>query len=270
MLIPTLPARAVKDKDSHAGEPLFLTGEGLFLLPMSTSDEKIARGRVLVIGVGGLGAPAATALAAAGVGTLGLIDPDAVELSNLHRQPLYASADVGRAKVEVAAERLGALAPALRVETWHARFGPPDAHLLRRFDVVLDGTDTIAAKFVVNDAAILAGVPLVHAGVLGFRAQLLTVLPGRSACYRCIFEEAPPPGDVPSCQEAGVLGPVAALAGALQAAEAIRLLAGDPAAYANALFAIDTQAGSWRTVPLAPSPRCPVCAPRAVERSHAP
>src|SRR5882724_10294560 len=229
---------------------------------MSTIDEKIARGRVLVIGVGGLGAPAATALAATGVGTLGLIDPDAVELSNLHRQPLYASADVGRAKVEVAAERLGALAPALRVETWHARFGPPDAHLLRRFDVVLDGTDTIAAKFVVNDAAILAGVPLVHAGVLGFRAQLLTVLPGRSACYRCIFEEAPPP--------AGVLGPVAALAGALQAAEAIRLLAGEPAAYANALLAIDTQAGSWRTVPLAPNPRCPVCAPRAVERSHAP
>src|SRR5437764_670131 len=106
--------------------------------------------------------------------------------------------------------------------------------------------------------------------VIGFRAQLLSVLPGRSACYRCIFEEAPPPGDVPSCQEAGVLGPVAALAGALQAAEAIRLLAGEPAAYANALLAIDTQAGSWRTVPLAPSPRCPVCAPRAVERSHAP
>src|SRR5207247_49500 len=161
---------------------------------MSTSDEKIARGRVLVIGVGGLGAPAATALAAAGVGTLGLVDPDAVELSNLHRQPLYASADVGRAKVEVAAERLGALAPALRVETWHARFGPPDAHLLRRFDVVLAGTDTIAAKPVRNGAPILAAEPL----------------------------------------------------------------------------AIDTQAGSWRPVPLAPSPRCPVCAPRAVERSHAP
>src|SRR5216110_1078001 len=236
---------------------------------MSTIDEKIARSRVLVIGVGGLGAPAATALAAAGVGTVGLIDPDMVELSNLHRQPLYASADVGRAKVEVAAERLGALAPALRLETWHARFGPPDAHLLRRFDLVLDGTDTIAAKFVVNDAAILAGVRLVHAGVLGFRAQLLTVLPGRSACYRCIFEEAPPPGDVPSCQEAGVLGPVAALAGALQAAEAIRLLAGDPAAYANALFAIDTQAGSWRTVPLAPARAAP-CAPPAPSKGVTP
>ncbi len=225
---------------------------------MSTIDEKIARGRVLVIGVGGLGAPAATALAAAGVGTLGLVDPDVVELSNLHR------------KVEVAAERLLGLAPALRVATWRARFGPSDAHLLRAFDVVLDGTDTIAAKFVVSDAAVAAGVPLVHAGVLGFRAQLLTVFPGRSACYRCVFEEAPPPGDVPSCQEAGVLGPVAALAGALQAAEAIRLLAGEPPAYANALLALDTQAGRWRTVPVAPNPRCPACAPRAAERSHAP
>ena len=236
----------------------------------TTSEEGISRGRVLVIGVGGLGAPAATALAGAGVGTVGLIDPDTVEVSNLHRQPLYTSADVGRAKVEVAAERLGALAPALRVETWRARFGPADAHLLRGFDVVLDGTDTIAAKFIVNDAAVATGVPLVHAGVLGFRAQLLTVLPGRSACYRCVFEEAPPAGDVPSCQEAGVLGPVAALAGALEAAEAIRLLAGEPPAWANTLLAIDTQAGSWRTVPVAPSPRCPACAPRAAERSHAP
>src|SRR5216110_804740 len=229
---------------------------------MSTIDEKITRGRVLVIGVGGLGAPAATALAAAGVGTLGLVDPDVVEVSNLHRQPLDTGADVGRPKV--------GLAPALRVATWRARFGPSDAHLLRGFDVVLDGTDTIAAKFVVSDAAVAAGVPLVHAGVLGFCAQLLTVLPGRSACYRCVFEEAPPPGDVPSCQEAGVLGPVAALAGALQAAEAIRLLAGEPPAWANALLALDTQAGRWRTVPVAPNPRCPACAPRAVERSHAP
>src|SRR5437899_11665147 len=115
---------------------------------MSTIDEKIARGRVLVSGVGGLGAPAATALATAGVGTLGLVDPDAVEVSNLHRQPLYTGADVGRPKVEVAAERLRGLAPALRVKTWRARFGSPDAYLLSGFDVVLDGTDTIAAKFV--------------------------------------------------------------------------------------------------------------------------
>jgi molybdopterin/thiamine biosynthesis adenylyltransferase len=237
---------------------------------MSTSAEKISRGRVLVIGVGGLGAPAATALAAAGVGTLGLIDPDAVEVSNLHRQPLYTDTDLGRPKVEVAAERLRALAPALQVVSWRARFGPSEAHRLHGFDVVVDGTDTIAAKFALSDAAVAAGVPLVHAGVLGFRAQLLTVLPGRSACYRCVFEDAPPPGDVPSCQEAGVLGPVAALAGALQAAEAIRLLAGEPAAWASTLLVIDTLGGRWRTVPLAPNPRCPACAPTAAERSQAP
>jgi molybdopterin-synthase adenylyltransferase len=237
---------------------------------MSTIDERLARGRVLLIGVGGLGAPAAMALAAAGVGTLGLVDPDTVEVSNLHRQPLYTDEDIGRAKVEVAAERLRALAPALRVETWRARFGAPDAHLLPGFDVVLDGTDSIAAKFVVNDAAVAVGVPLIHAGVLGFRAQLLTVLPGRSACFRCVFEEAPPAGDVPSCEEAGVLGPVPVLAGALQAAEALRLLTGQPPVHANALLTVDTQAGSWRSVPLAQNPRCPACAPRAAERSHAP
>ena len=235
-----------------------------------TSAASLAAARVLVVGVGALGAPAARVLAEAGVGTLGLIDPDLVEVSNLHRQPLYTDEDIGRAKVEVAAERLHALAPALRVDTWRARFGAADAHLLRGFDVVLDGTDSIAAKFIVNDAAVAAGVPLVHAGVLGFRAQLLTVLPGRSACFRCVFEEAPPPGDVPSCEEAGVLGPVPVLAGALQAAEALRLLAGLPPAHANAILTIDTQAGRWRSVPLAQSPRCPVCAPRATERSHAP
>jgi molybdopterin/thiamine biosynthesis adenylyltransferase len=237
---------------------------------MKTIEENLRVRRALIVGVGGLGAPAATALATAGVGTLGLVDPDAVELSNLHRQPLYATADVGRPKIEVAAERLRALAPALRIESWRIRFGTGDSHLLRRFDVVLDGTDTIAAKFMLSDAAVALGVPLVHAGVLGFRAQLLTVLPGRSACYRCLFEEAPPPGDVPSCQEAGVLGPVTALAGALQAAEAVRLLAGEPAAFADRLLSIDLAAGTWRRVPVAPNPRCPACVPRAAERSAVP
>jgi molybdopterin/thiamine biosynthesis adenylyltransferase len=240
---------------------------------MSTIDERkreLAGSRALIVGVGGLGSPAAMALAASGVGTLGLVDPDAVEISNLHRQPLYEAADVGRMKVAVAAERLRTLHPALRVETWRERFTHEHVALARRFDLVLDGTDTIAAKFAVNDAAVAAGVPLVHAGVLGFRAQLLTVLPGASACYRCVFEEAPPPGDVPSCQEAGVLGPVTALAGALQAAEAIRILAGTGAAFADRLLAIDLGRGSHRTVPLAPNPRCPTCAAlRAAGRSEA-
>src|SRR5262245_1930342 len=224
--------------------------------------------RALVIGVGGLGAPAAMALAAGGIGTLGLVDSDVVDVSNLHRQPLYETADVGRAKVDVAADRLRARHPALRVETWRARFAADDAALLRGFDVVLDSTDTIAAKFDVNDAAVAAGVPLVHAGVLGFRAQLMTVLPGRSACYRCIFEDAPPPGDVPSCSEAGVLGPVPALAAAVQAAEALRLLTGRAPLYADRLLTIDLLTGATRAVPLARNPRCPACTPPAqVERS---
>src|SRR5205085_1630617 len=138
--------------------------------------------------------------------------------------------------------------PALRVVARQERFA---ATHLAGVDVVVDGTDTIAAKFIVNDACVVAGVPLVHAGVLGFRAQLLTVLPGRSACYRCVFEEAPPPGDVPSCQDAGVLGPVPSLAGALQAAEAVRLLTGDRVAFADRLLTIDTREGRWRAVPVA-------------------
>src|SRR5438094_4280820 len=215
----------------------------------------LARARVLLVGVGGLGAPAAAALAAAGVGVLGLIDPDVVELSNLHRQPLYESGDLGRPKVDVAAARLRARTPGLRVETWRARFGAAHGELARSFDVVLDGTDTIGAKFVVNDATLAAGVPLVHAGVLGFRAQLLTVLPGRSACHRCVFEDPPPPGDVPSCQEAGVIGPLPALAAALQAAEALRLLTGGRAAFADRLLTIDTREGRYRGVPVTPNPR---------------
>jgi molybdopterin/thiamine biosynthesis adenylyltransferase len=229
---------------------------------------RAARAAALVIGVGGLGAPAARALAGAGVGRIGLVDPDAVEISNLHRQPLYATADAGRAKVEAAADRLRADRPGLRVETARRRFGAADVALLAGFDVVLDGTDSIADKFVVNDACVAAGVPLVHVGVTGWQALGLTVVPGATACYRCVFEEAPPPGDVPSCTEAGVLGPVAVLAGLLQAEEALRVLAGRPA-WADAVVVADLLAGRHRRVAVAPNPRCPACtAARAVPRSE--
>src|SRR5262249_17037272 len=147
----------------------------------------------------------------AGVGTLGLVDPDRVEVSNLHRQPLYDDSDAGQPKVAAAAARLVARHPGLRVETWAERFGSTHPALARRFDVLIDGTDTIAAKFAVNDAAVAACVPFVHAGVIGFRAQVLTVVPSESACYRCIFEDAPPPDETPSCEAAGVLGPVPVL-----------------------------------------------------------
>src|SRR4051794_11172748 len=186
-------------------------------MTIETHPAPLAAARVLVVGVGGLGAPAARALAAAGVGMLGLVDPDVVEVSNLHRQPLYDDADVGVPKVDAAAARLRAIAPGIAVDRLRRRCEAGDAPLFARFDVVVDGTDSIDAKFAVNDAAVGAGVPLVHAGVLGFRAQVMTILPGITACYRCVFEEAPPAGDVPSCSEAGVLGPVPTLAAAVQA-----------------------------------------------------
>ena len=215
--------------------------------------------RALVIGVGGLGCPATLALARAGVGTLGLVDPDVVDASNLPRQLLYDPGDVGRAKVAVAAERLRAVAPALRVVTRQARFTASDVAWLRDFDIVVDGTDSIAAKFDVNDAAVTAGVPLVHAGAVDFRAQLLTIVPHETACYRCVFEDAPPPDDVPSCQEAGVLGPVVALAGSLQAAEALRVAVGGRPHFADRLLSIDLRAGIWRSIRVARRRGCSAC-----------
>ena len=215
--------------------------------------------RALIIGVGGLGSPAAMALAEAGVGMLGLIDPDRVELSNLHRQPLYDDADIGRPKVEAAASHLRAAHAALRLETWRTRFDTDAAALLDGFDVVLDGTDSVAAKFAVNDATVARGVPLVHAGAIGTRAQLLTIIPGASACYRCLFEEPPPADEVASCQEAGVLGPSVVLAGSLQAADAIRVLCGATPLFADRLLTFDTRDGAWRRVIVTARPGCPAC-----------
>jgi molybdopterin/thiamine biosynthesis adenylyltransferase len=226
---------------------------------IESSSQSLLGARAIVIGVGGLGAPAARVLVEAGVGTIGLVDPDRVEVSNLHRQPLYTDSDIGSPKVEAAAARLRVERPGTEVRTLQARFDADLAPLLDEFDVVLDGTDSVAAKFTINDAAVARGVPLVHAGALGTRAQLLTVLPGRTACYRCLFEEPPPPDDAPSCQEAGVLGPSVVLAGTLQAAEAIRLLAGDPPLFASALLHVDTWRGSWRSIAVTRRPSCPAC-----------
>ena len=230
------------------------------MAPAPTREtDLLARKRVLVAGVGGLGAPAAEALAAAGVGTLGLFDPDVVDVSNLHRQPLYDDDAVGRPKAAIAADRLRALTPGLDVEWERRAITAGDAPLVARFDLLLDGTDSIPAKFLMSDLAVAANRPLVHAGVVGLRAQLLTVLPRRTACYRCIFETPPPPEEAVSCTEAGVLGPLPALAGALQAADAIRVLRGDDAAFADRLLTIDAWSGTRRSVPLARRLTCAAC-----------
>jgi adenylyltransferase/sulfurtransferase len=222
---------------------------------------RLAQSRVLIVGVGALGCPAALHLAAAGVGSLVLLDPDRVELSNLHRQILHRTSSIGTEKVASAAARIGTRFPALRVEAEAAALGPDNLpRLFGAADFVVDATDGVGAKFLINDGAVRCQRAFSHAGVLGFLGQTMTVLPGRSACYRCLFPEPPPAGEVPSCQEAGVVGGIGGLIGALQAAEAIKYLTGDGELLTDRLLTYDALSGRWRHVRLARNPRCPVCA----------
>lgn len=225
---------------------------------------------VLVIGAGGLGCPAAFALAAAGVREIGVIDDDVVDATNIHRQILHSDADVGIAKVESLAHALERRFPRARVEPLEARFDASNAiALVSRYAVVVDGSDNFATKFVANDACVLAGVPLVHGAAVGTGGQLLTVPAGGKPCYRCLFEE-PPAADSdvgPSCAEAGVLGPVPGVVGALQGAEAARLLDGRNPAFAGRLVQYDSLGMTIRSVRFNPNPTCAVCG--AAPRIHA-
>jgi len=203
----------------------------------------------------------AEALAVAGVGRLVLFDADVVELSNLHRQLLHRTADLGRAKVDSAAAKLVARHPATSVEAHRERLTAVNVDTaLAGVECIVDATDGFEAKFLLNDAAIRLQIPLVHAGVVRFLGQVMTIIPGESACYRCLFGAPPAPGDVPSCQEAGVLGSLAGTIGLLQAAEVIRYLSGSGALLTNRLLTYDALAGRWRHVRLRRNPACPACA----------
>ncbi len=230
-------------------------------------QKRLAEARVLIVGAGGLGGPAALYLAAAGVGLLRLVDDDHVSLSNLQRQVLFASADVGRPKVEAGLERLAALNPHIRLEGLAQRF---DAHsagdLLRDIDVVLDGCDDFATRFVVNEACHRAARPLVSGAIGRWEAQVGVFASGctkgrptteRNPCYQCFVPAAPP--QAPTCAAVGVVGALAGLAGSLMALEAVKLItaAGDP--LIGRLAIIDGLSGEARTVRLAPDPDCPVC-----------
>jgi molybdopterin/thiamine biosynthesis adenylyltransferase len=215
---------------------------------------------VLLIGVGALGCAAADALASAGLGRLVLVDHDRVERSNLHRQLLHRTADLGRPKVESAADTLRLRHPATAVTTVVARFDADNAAaLVADTSCVIDATDGITTKFLVNDLVVRLRTPLVHAGIVRFQGQLLTILPGVSACYRCLFGAPPEDGSVPSCQEAGVLGSMAGTIGMLQAAEAVRLVTGMGRLLTDRLLTYDALAGRWRHVRLRRNPTCPTC-----------
>lgn len=220
---------------------------------------------ILIVGAGGLGAPAALALARANCRPLLLVDPDPVELSNLPRQIIYGEADIGSAKAVAAARRLAMIAHNLPVETAAVRLDERNAsRFISRADFVIDATDDPAAKFLINDVCVALGRPFVYGGVLGLSGQAMTVMPGATACLRCLFETPPDIEETASCRDAGIIGPVAGAIGALQASEAIRAVAGIRPALAGKILTFDgSRAGRIRVAPIAARPGCPCGAARA-------
>jgi molybdopterin/thiamine biosynthesis adenylyltransferase len=222
-------------------------------------QKKFSAGRVLLIGVGGLGSPAALYLAAAGIGTLGLADSDAVDVSNLQRQIIHSTPDIGRPKVVSAREKIAALNPDVNVIVHAARVNASNiASVINDYDFIIDGTDNFASKFLINDACVLARKPFSHAGILRFDGQAMTYVPGHT-CYRCVFGAPPPKGTAPTCAQAGVLGVVAGMLGAIQAAEALRFILGKGDLLLDRLLTVDALNMNFRTVALRPNPACPVC-----------
>jgi len=223
-------------------------------------QKKIAKAKILIVGAGGLGAPAAFYLSAAGVGTIGLIDSDVVDLSNLQRQVIHFTPDVGRSKVLSAKEKIQALNPDVTVVMHEERFVADNAmKIIAGYDVVIDGVDNFPAKFLINDACVLGGKPLVHGGILRFDGRVTTILPGKSACYRCVFKQPPPAGLVASCQEAGVIGALAGVIGTLQATEALKLVLGIGRPLTDRLLDYDAKKATFREVKTKRNPKCPVC-----------
>lgn len=232
-------------------------------LPKAAS--KIVAKGVLIVGLGGLGVPAALAAARAGVKRLGLVDPDPVELSNLARQVIYREADLGKPKVDAAAERLKRLAPALEIESFPIALDASNAaRVIGNFGFVIDATDSPAAKFLINDVCVGAGIPFIYGGVLGLRGQAMTVIPGRTACLRCLFEEPPGEAEIASCREAGIIGPVAGAIGQLQGSEAVRWASGETLHCAGMIVTYDgAQGANSRTVAIRPRAGCSCGASRS-------
>jgi molybdopterin/thiamine biosynthesis adenylyltransferase/rhodanese-related sulfurtransferase len=223
-------------------------------------QEKLKAGRVLLVGAGGLGSPAALYLAAAGVGTIGLVDFDTVDASNLHRQLLFGTRDIGRSKLEAAARRLEDVNPHVRVERHEARLTSENAlDIVRAYDVVSDGTDNFPTRYLVNDACVLAGKPNVYASVFRFEGQASVFWAAKGPCYRCVYPEPPPPGLVPSCAEGGVLGVLPGLLGLVQAVETIKLLLGLGDSLVGRLLLVDTLSMQFREVKLQKNSSCAVC-----------
>lgn len=223
-------------------------------------QKKLLDGKVMIIGAGGLGAPIALYLAAAGVGTIGIADADDVDVSNLQRQVIHFTPDVGVAKVESAKAKMQAINPDVTVNTYKEWVSAANIlDIIKDYDFVIDGTDNFAAKFLINDACVLAKKPYSHGGILQFDGQLITILPGESACYRCVFPTPPPKDAIPTCSQAGVIGVLPGVIGTLQATEAIKYLLGKGDLLTNRLMTYNALRMKFREIPLKKNARCPIC-----------
>jgi molybdopterin/thiamine biosynthesis adenylyltransferase/rhodanese-related sulfurtransferase len=225
---------------------------------------RLLASRVLLLGAGGLGSPAALYLAAAGVGTLGVVDSDVVDLSNLQRQVLHSTKTVGQPKTASAAAALAALNPDVKVVPFQERLTADNVlRILDGFDVVVDGGDNFPTRYLLNDASVLRGVPVVHGSVYRFEGQVTVFWPGRGPCYRCLYPQPPPADLAPSCAEAGVLGVLPGVVGLLQATETLKILLGKGEPLVGRLLAYDALAGSFHELRARRDPACPVCRPGA-------
>ncbi len=232
------------------------------ILPMvgGKGQEKLLNGKVLVIGAGGLGSPCILYLASAGVGTIGIIDSDTVELNNLQRQIIHSGETIGKPKVESARDRVKAINPDVKVNTYYMRLTSENImDIIKDYDIVVDGSDNFPTRYLVNDACVLGKKPFSHGGIFRFDGQLITIMPGKSACYRCLFADPPPPGMVPGCQEAGILGAVAGIIGTLQANEVLKFLLGIGDLLTGKLLVFNALDARFRQVKVPRDPDCPVC-----------
>lgn len=229
-------------------------------------QRRLRQAKVLIVGAGGLGSPTALYLAAAGIGEIGLVDFDRVDLSNLQRQVLYTTADVGERKIEAARQRLSAMNPGVRVVPHEAPLSSTNAlEILRPYDVVVDGTDNFPTRYLVNDACVLLGTPNVYGSIYRFEGQASVFDAQRGPCYRCLYPEPPPPGLVPSCAEAGVLGVLPGMIGLIQATETVKLLLGTGEPLIGRLLLYDALAMRFRELKLRKDPACVLCSPTATQ-----
>lgn len=224
-------------------------------------QKKLLNAKVLIVGAGGLGAPCAMYLAAAGVGTIGIVDADEVDLSNLQRQIIHQTADIGKPKVQSAKETMEAMNPDVKVVIYHEFLDSSNImDIIKDYDFIIDGTDNFPAKFLINDACVMAKKPFCHAGIIRFKGQLMTYIPGEGPCYRCVFKNPPPKDAVPTCKQAGVIGAMGGVIGSLQAMEAIKYIIGVGQNLVGRLLTYNALTNDFHSIKLPkPDGKCPVC-----------